>query len=102
MAPKKTIPAPAVPCKKDLEGRPTQGVGSWRWRRAFLWAVAVFCMWAIAYCLLNNLESRVAETSVLMAFGTLASLAGSYVFGATWDDKNARQQADNVADRPLK
>lgn len=74
--------------RTDLEGKPTKGVGSWRWRRAFLIAVNLFCVWVIAYCLVSRLESRVAETAVMMAFGVMGASVGAYVFGAAWDDRN--------------
>lgn len=79
------------PCPKDLDGKPTSGVGSWRWRRLFLWAVNAFSAWVVAYALIERLDSRVAETAVMMAFGTMMTSVGSYVFGAAWDDRNKMQ-----------
>lgn len=107
MASKKPLPAPVAPVRQDLDGKPVKGVGSWRWRRLFLWVVAFFCGWVVSYCLVERLESRVAETAVMMALGTLAALTGSYVFGAVWDDRNkmellGTQPGDDVADRPLR
>jgi hypothetical protein len=101
------VEAPAAPCPKDLEGRPLTGVGSWRWRRLFLWVVNIFCGWVIVYCLVERLESRVAETAVMMAFGVMAASVGAYVFGAVWDDRNkmdllGTQPGDDVVDRPLR
>ena len=74
--------------KTDFEGRPKNGVGSWVWRRTFLWAVNVFCAWTIGYVLWNKLDTRPADTAVMMAFVVMATSVGSYVFGASWDDKN--------------
>jgi hypothetical protein len=46
-------------------------------------------MATIAYCLVTRLDSKVAESAVTMAFTTLMAVTGSYVFGATWDDKRS-------------
>lgn len=91
----------------DLDGKPVKGVGSWRWRRFFLWAVNVFCGWVIGYSLVERLDTRVAETAVMFAFLTMAGSVGSYVFGAVWDDRNkmqllGTQPGEDVKDRPLK
>lgn len=51
-----------------------------------MFAVCVFCVVVVSYCLYNRLESRVAETAVTMAFTTIISVTGSYVFGAAWED----------------
>ena len=66
--------------------------GSWENRRRFMYTVSLFCAGAIVYCLGMNLQSAVAETAVTMSYATLIGIVGSYVFGATWDDKNARSQ----------
>jgi hypothetical protein len=58
-------------------------------RRRLITAVTVFCMATIAYCLVTRLDSKVAESAVTMAFTTLMAVTGSYVFGATWDDKRS-------------
>lgn len=59
---------------------------SWNRRRRLMYLVVVFCMAVVAYILLRGLSGSVAETSVTMAFGTIVSVTGSYVFGATWQD----------------
>lgn len=64
------------------------GLGSWRYRRRTMFAVIVFCKLTIAYCLYKNLDTKVAESAVTMAFTTLFMVVGSYVFGAVWDDNN--------------
>lgn len=95
--------------KTDLDGNPKTGVGSWIWRRTFLWAVNLFCCWVIGYVLWNQLDTRPADTAVMMAFATQMMSVGSYVFGAAWDDKNKMQllgaksgENTTIADRPLK
>lgn len=67
------------------------GLGSWRIRRRFMFACTLFCMLTVAYVLHYEMDSRPAETAITMAFITIASIVGSYVFGATWDDHSARQ-----------
>lgn len=73
------------------EPRPSQGLGSWRVRRAYLFGTTAFCMFTVAYILTNNMHGRVAETAVLMAFGTMASCTGAYVFTASWEDVRLNQ-----------
>lgn len=70
---------------------PQPNMGSWRIRRKFMAVTMVFCASVIVYVLFEDMRSRVAETSVQMAFGTLATLVTGYVLGATWDDHNARR-----------
>lgn len=60
---------------------------NWQRRRKFMYIVSGFCMLCIAYILYKDLNSSTAENAVTMAFFTLASIVGSYVFGAVWDDK---------------
>lgn len=59
---------------------------SWTVRRRFMFAVAAFCMWTIGYVLYADRTSGPADTAITMAFLTLISIVGSYVFGATWED----------------
>lgn len=61
---------------------------TWRNRRRMLWGASLFCMGIIAYVIHKELDSKVAETAVTMAFFCLGSLVGSYVFGAAWQDIN--------------
>ena len=60
---------------------------SWKRRRRFMYAVSGFSMLAIGYVLVTGSTTAPAATAVSMAFTTLISCVGSYVFGATWDDK---------------
>ena len=63
---------------------------TWRYRRRFMLAAVSFCMAVVVYVLWKGTEGAVAETAISMSFICLISIVGSYVFGATWDDKNAR------------
>ncbi|RUQ78151.1 hypothetical protein ELZ22_17305 [Brucella abortus] len=59
---------------------------TWRRRRQFMFAVSGFCAAVIAYVLLTDMQSSVAETAVIFAFLALIGNVGSYVFGAAWQD----------------
>ena len=78
---------------------------SWKIRRRFMFAVAAFCMWTIAYILWKGLATGPADTAVTMAFLTLIGIVGSYVFGATWEDVSIAKNkgpAAMAAARPSK
>lgn len=60
---------------------------SWKFRRRTMFAVLAFCKLIIALSLFTGRES-VAEIAIVMSFGTIVMIVGSYVFGAVWDDKN--------------
>jgi len=74
--------------------RPSQSKPSWDKRRWWIALIIVFCMVEIAILTIGifwNLDpamTGLATTLVLGAFGLLGSTIGSYIFGATWDDKN--------------
>jgi len=74
---------------------------SWRIRRRFMFTVAAFCMWTVAYVLWKDLSSGPADTAVTMSFIVLLGIVGSYVFGATWEDVSiAKIKGPAVAARP--
>ena len=77
------------------------GAGIWRMRRRFMAVTTGFCMAVVAYVLHYDMQSSVAETAVTFAFITITSTVGSYVFGATWDDHNARTAGTNLSARKL-
>lgn len=61
---------------------------SWTHRRRLMYSVTLFSMACVAYCLYKDTSTAVHQTAVTMAFSTLISVTGSYVFGAVWDDKH--------------
>lgn len=73
-----------------MSDRPNTGLGSWRVRRRFMLAIIAFCMWAVAYVLVEKVDTRAAETAVMSAFLCMIGTMGSYVFGATWQDINTQ------------
>ena len=92
------------------EDRPVEGLGSWRVRRAYMFSITLFCMASVAYVLASGQDTRVGETVIMMAFGTMASVTGAYVFTASWQDVSmdrtrhqgrptSRGRVDNPEDR---
>ena len=63
-----------------------------------MFCVTLFCAATISYVLGSETDTRVAETAVLMAFGTMASVTGAYVFGAVWQDVSAMRSRDDRSD----
>ncbi len=61
---------------------------SWKYRRRTMFFVLAFSFAVISYGLYS--DNKVAETAITMAFTTVMATTGSYVFGATWDDKNKK------------
>jgi predicted PP-loop superfamily ATPase len=47
-------------------------------------------MATITLALTGGCDSAAASTAIKMAFGTITVILSSYIFGATWDDKNKR------------
>jgi len=71
---------------------PTQKIkitnSRWIFRRRFMFAVSLFCAIVILWIIEKGADTVVNQTAVTMAFATLISITGSYVFGAVWDDKH--------------
>lgn len=68
--------------------------GNWALRRGFMFIVSAFCAGVISYILWSGVDTAPADTAMSMSFVVLLGNVGSYVFGATWDDKN-RYGKDN-------
>lgn len=62
------------------------GVGSWKTRRRIMYANLAFSMGVIIWVLWKDMTSTVAETAITMAFFSIISTVGTYVFGAAWQD----------------
>ena len=64
------------------DGRP----GSWKNRRRVIFATLLYCALAVGYLIFKgedtSLHQDIASGLILLA----ASVIGSYVFGAVWDD----------------
>lgn len=68
-------------------------MGVWHQRRRYMCAVTAFCMGMIAWATQTGGDSVVLQTVVLGGFTLIGAITGCYVFGAAWDDKNAREFA---------
>ncbi|QHJ77395.1 MAG: hypothetical protein [Caudoviricetes sp.] len=65
---------------------------SWSVRRRLIIAVLTFCAFCITYVMVWGDDRSVHEMIIISAFGTAASVLGSYVFGAVWDDANVMKR----------
>lgn len=65
-------------------------------RRAYLFVVTAFCMTVIWYVLTGGQDTRVGDTAVLAAFGTIASSTAAYVFTASWQDVNVYRSREQT------
>jgi hypothetical protein len=68
-------------------------LGSWFVRRLFMFVTIAFCMGCVVYVMVNDRKGGVNEMIVIMAFGTIATTLGSYVFNATWEHVSAIRSA---------
>jgi len=66
-------------------------IGSWKSRRKVMWTILLFSMATIAYSLSGMAPEQIAATAVTMGFGAITTILVSYVFGAAWEDINARK-----------
>ena len=62
----------------------------WKFRRRYLMAVTAFTM-VIMVMSVFYAEVSLAQTIINMGFTALIGFTGTYVFGAIWDDQNARK-----------
>lgn len=75
------LPAELIENDRNAGGHP------WQMRRRLMWIVVAFSMACISWAVYQDTDSVVHQTVVTMGFGTLISVTGTYVFGATWSDK---------------
>ena len=64
--------------------------GTWTKRRRIIHATLIYCAVAVPAFTVWRPDSTLVAQVVLALIGLAASVIGAYVFGATWDDKNAR------------
>lgn len=65
--------------------------GSWKHRRRIIYATLIYCAVAVPVLVERHPDSALAAQAVLALIGLAATVIGTYVFGATWDDWNARR-----------
>lgn len=66
-----------------LPGRP-----SWKIRRRIVIATLLWCSGMVTYLSIFGRPISLSETTISGLLLLMASVIGSYVFGAVWDDKN--------------
>lgn len=66
---------------------------SWANRRFLIRAILLWCAGEVTYLTVIGADTRLNETIVSGVLLLMGSTIGSYVFGAVWDDRNARQAA---------
>lgn len=72
---------------------------SWRIRRAIIIGTIVWCVAMVTYLAVWGRDINLSETTVNGCLLLMASVIGSYVFGAVWDDRN-RDRARAEVDPP--
>lgn len=63
------------------------GRSSWKIRRRIIIAVLLWCGAMVTYLSILGRPIQLSETAVNGLLLLMASVIGSYVFGAVWDDK---------------
>ena len=64
-----------------------QSKDSWRIRRRIVFLSLVYCAGSVSYIMLFGDDSELNRSIVNGLILLAASVIGSYVFGAVWDDK---------------
>lgn len=65
--------------------------GSWRFRRRIIHATLIYCAVVVPALVVWRPDSPLVSQVVLALVGLAGATIGSYVFGAVWDDHNARR-----------
>lgn len=66
--------------------------GTWKHRRRIIYATLVYCAAAVIWMIERHPESSLVAQVAIALVGLAGAVIGSYVFGAVWDDLNARKQ----------
>lgn len=81
-------------------GQPTGD--RWGVRRKWIARIIWFCMAVIAVSLALSgpwamiIDAEVAKVALTMGFGLMGAVAGSYIFGAAWEDISLSQTGTRV------
>lgn len=67
--------------------------GEWKRRRRIIHATLIYCGAAIPALTVWNPESNLTHQTILALISLAGAVIGSYIFGATWDDSNARKNS---------
>lgn len=61
---------------------------SWKWRRIAVFVPLGVCLGVIVWLTAFGADTRLNQDLANGAYLLIATLVGSYLFGATWDDRN--------------
>lgn len=64
--------------------------GTWTRRRRIIHLTLIYCAVLVVWLTERHPDSPIVSQAVLGLLALAGAVIGSYVFGATWDDKNAR------------
>jgi hypothetical protein len=81
--------------------RNPHGQFEWVRRLRLIYGTLVFCATSAAALLIAGLvgmNSALLNTLTVSNYGLAGSMLGSYIFGAVWDDKNARDAEVDMVD----
>lgn len=67
--------------------------GTWTKRRRIINLTLLYCAVMVVWLTERHPDSPLVSQVVLGLIGLAGAVLGSYLFGATWDDKNARLAA---------
>jgi zinc transporter ZupT len=67
--------------------------GEWKRRRRIIHATLIYCGAAVPVLTVWNPESILTQQTILALISLAGAVIGSYLFGAVWDDSNARKKS---------
>lgn len=73
---------------------------SWKHRRRIVYAALIYCAVALAYIIYDGTDTALYAQVALGLLGLAATIIGTYVFGAVWDDKNVMAARTEKAPEP--
>lgn len=65
--------------------------GTWKIRRRLIFATLAYCAVMVPWLVERHPDSALVSQVVIALVGLAGAVLGSYVFGAVWDDANARK-----------
>jgi hypothetical protein len=66
-------------------------IGSWKQRRRVVFGTLVFIAGELVYFTVWGTDTALHQQIAVALIALAGAVIGSYVFGAVWDDKNARR-----------
>lgn len=67
---------------------------SWKHRRRIVYASLIYCAVVLAYIVLKGADTALYSQVALGILGLAATIIGTYVFGAAWDDRNVMRYGE--------